>query len=467
MLGISTTNLRLGGFRGKGIDSQAQAHYNRVIADGGIMPSGLIGCNLWFKAVKAVYGVSDITTAIMNGYDPHYLGVKVGVGSGSTLGQAATKLYSCCIAAGDLIQATAASMPLLLVKNTADPNYWYGSGVAGNYCTSNKLLTATSEIDINFNFTYKSNIGFQTFFGDASIFTFLCQMSLTGIFDFRLKIAGSNRLYTSGNFAFTNGVRYWVRITRQSGGQIDFLKSTDGITYSTITTLAGHAGAIQPSTTDNVSVGNYSNTSADTLESKLYRLTVANTIGGAAVIDFNPSSYLASTSQANWTSATGETWTINKSSGSTFTGVLVDRTMIQGNNTTTSMLVIMIGTQPYTEYLSATKNGTGNYILRAAANTRSHSGTNIVLNNGTALNYASTSILRQLITFRNNGASSGIAVNNGTETTGNSGAGNGTTLVISEGAHNIQTIVSSLTDDTAPQRVAMYSAIRQFNGNAY
>ena len=77
------------------IDPQAQAHYDRVIADGGIIPAGLLGCNAWFVAVKAVYAVTDITTAISAGYDPHYLGAKIGAGSGTTLGQAATKLYSC------------------------------------------------------------------------------------------------------------------------------------------------------------------------------------------------------------------------------------------------------------------------------------------------------------------------------------------------------------------------------------
>lgn len=56
---------------GSSIDSQAQAHYDRVIADGGAIPAGLIGCSNFFVAVKAVYSTSDITTAISAGYDPH------------------------------------------------------------------------------------------------------------------------------------------------------------------------------------------------------------------------------------------------------------------------------------------------------------------------------------------------------------------------------------------------------------
>jgi len=52
---------------GEGIDAQAQAHYNRVIADGGLIPSGLVGVNNFFTTVKSIYGTSDITTAISVG----------------------------------------------------------------------------------------------------------------------------------------------------------------------------------------------------------------------------------------------------------------------------------------------------------------------------------------------------------------------------------------------------------------
>ena len=63
---------------GTGIDSQAQAHYNRVIADGGVIPKGLAGCSAYFTAVKAIYATSDITTAIAAAYEPDYLGYKIG-----------------------------------------------------------------------------------------------------------------------------------------------------------------------------------------------------------------------------------------------------------------------------------------------------------------------------------------------------------------------------------------------------
>jgi len=74
---------------GAGIDPQAQAHYNRVIADGGLIPSGLVGVNNFFKTVKGIYGTSDITTAISVGLDAQVLGYKLGAGAGTTAGQAA------------------------------------------------------------------------------------------------------------------------------------------------------------------------------------------------------------------------------------------------------------------------------------------------------------------------------------------------------------------------------------------
>jgi hypothetical protein len=77
-----------------GIDEQAQEHYDRVIADGGVLPSGLGGVNSFFQVVKEIYSTADINTAISVGLDPQVLGYKLGAGSGTTLGQAAQKLYS-------------------------------------------------------------------------------------------------------------------------------------------------------------------------------------------------------------------------------------------------------------------------------------------------------------------------------------------------------------------------------------
>ena len=115
------------------IDAQAQAFYDRVIADGGanaVVPTGLIGVSATFKAVKAIYGVTDITQALSVFYDAHYLAYKKGTGTGATAGRAIEKLYSACGANGDCVQTTLSSQPLLLEHSGT--NYVYLSGVSGN-----------------------------------------------------------------------------------------------------------------------------------------------------------------------------------------------------------------------------------------------------------------------------------------------------------------------------------------------
>ena len=127
MLGISTTNARVGGFRG-GISAEAKTIYNRIIADGGV--SNLSRLNFFVKGLKSIYG--DLANVPVC-YDAHWIGYKLGSGTGATAGQAAAKLYSLTVA-GDAVQATAASQPLLLAHN--GDNYWFGSGVSGNYCST-------------------------------------------------------------------------------------------------------------------------------------------------------------------------------------------------------------------------------------------------------------------------------------------------------------------------------------------
>jgi hypothetical protein len=122
-----------------GIDAQALAHYNAVIADGGVIPGGLTALSNLIKAIKAIYGVTDINSSIPVIYDAHYLGYKLGAGVSGTAtnNQAATKLYSLNPArTADETQTTAANQPLLLAHaGGANNNYWFGSKTGGNYCS--------------------------------------------------------------------------------------------------------------------------------------------------------------------------------------------------------------------------------------------------------------------------------------------------------------------------------------------
>ena len=152
MLGITTTNARVGGFRG-GISAEAKTIYNRIIADGGV--SNLTRLNFFVKGLKAIYG--DLANVPVC-YDAHWIGYKLGSGTGATVGQAAAKLYSLTVA-GDAVQSTAASQPLLLAHNGASTdNYWYSSGGStGNVNAPNISIPTASGISIEVKVSFTTN----------------------------------------------------------------------------------------------------------------------------------------------------------------------------------------------------------------------------------------------------------------------------------------------------------------------
>ena len=127
----------------------------------------------------------------------------------------------------------------------------------------------------------------------------------------------------------------WVKVTRVSAsGEIKFFTSTDGTTYTQLgATISGTTGAI-PSAVYILQIGGYAGSATPlyAFEGKIYRATISNSIGGAPVVDFNPATYNASTSQTAWTSSTGEVWTINTGTATTgYKSALVSRTLVQGD----------------------------------------------------------------------------------------------------------------------------------------
>ena len=71
------------------IDPEAQAVYNRIIADGGV--SDLTRLNYFVVGLKTIYGtLANVPVC----YDAHWIGYKLGSGTGATAGQAVAKLYT-------------------------------------------------------------------------------------------------------------------------------------------------------------------------------------------------------------------------------------------------------------------------------------------------------------------------------------------------------------------------------------
>ena len=330
MLGISVSNARVGGFRG-GVSAEAKTIYNRIIADGGV--SNLTRLNFFVKGLKAIYG--DLANVPVC-YDAHWIGYKLGSGTGATAGQAAAKLYSLTVA-GDAVQSTAASQPLLLAHNGASSdNYWYGSGNDNNYCSTPSSVNTqqTGNIEITaYKITYKS-AGNQSFVSNRRYSFYITSGNFLAFED---SLASTSYSTVSIGSPFSGAVKVYRTAT-----EIKFYTSTDNINFtqlgSTITistTILGTANTLYIGTYG-LAVGFL------TYNNNIGRVTIATSLGGAPVVDFNPATYNAATSQTAWTSATGEIWTISTGTATSgYKGVLVDRTIVQLDRTDDSMSVAL------------------------------------------------------------------------------------------------------------------------------
>lgn len=478
---------------GVGIDAQAQAHYDRVIADGGAIPSGLLGCNSFFVAVKAVYSTTDITTALSAGYDPHYLGFKMGAGSGTTLGQAAQKLYSCCGSSGDLLQTTAASQPLLL-EHSGD-NYWFGSGLAGNYCSTPNAVANQITGDIEFI----AKVNFQDSGSQDTIF--IKSDAVAGssyCYSFwkngnNLAISYSNdgtvaaRVTTISNVSlssigYTYGTDIWVKGSRNATtGDVKFYYGSDGVSWTQL-------GTTQTTTAQSIFnasiplwIGDWANILFP-FKGKIYRATISNSIGGTPVVDFNPNTYNASTSQTEWTSQTGEVWTINTGTAATgYKGVLVDRTIAQGDGIDDRMTSgTLTSKQYFTRYIAINNlYFSGRFVDGNSALTHTIYGTasNFSMFGGSGgFDFVGEVQNRRQLLTANWQAAPNVynRINNSARATTASSIGSasdtGNNLFTDGGGANpanvtLYTMVDSLTND--PLTDAMYNAISTFNNNAF
>jgi hypothetical protein len=478
---------------GAGIDAQAQAHYDRVIADGGLIPSGLVGVNNFFKTVKGIYGTSDITTAISVGLDAQVLGYKLGAGAGTTAGQAAQKLYSCSGASGDVVQTTAASQPLLLVHSGA--NYFQGVGVGGNYVSTPNA--AANQILGDFDFKAEiapyvlnefSSIATKYIFGGQR--SFYWRLMDDAKIQIVLRVSGvDTSVVSSVAYPFAINLKRWIQVTRnETNGEVNFYTSTDGATFTQLgTTQSGPIGSLENAATP-LEIGALSAGAFSVFRGKIYRVTLSNSIGGAPVVDFNPSQYNAATSQTQWTSTTGEVWSIQTGTATTgYKGVLVDRSIVQGDGVDDTLdLNTFILPQPFTIYPAFNNIGdTSNGFLFDAVNTSSNR-VLMIRDGGLNFSYETTpssgavAISRTVKTLELNsvvfnGASSSVQRNNGSSVIGNIGSSGFTSLRLgrasgsggSNGNYVYNTFIIVSSADNSTIRTSMYNYIRSINNNAF
>jgi hypothetical protein len=98
------------------------------------------------------------------------------------------------------------------------------------------------------------------------------------------------------------------------------------------------------------------------------------------LVDFNPASYNRATSQSTWTSATGETWTLNTANtNNALKAAIVDRTMIMGNGTTygmqaASLNMVADAVSNYTLFRRFTTSGANMMLTELSADATTNRG---------------------------------------------------------------------------------------------
>jgi hypothetical protein len=471
---------------GAGIDAQAQAHYNRVIADGGLIPSGLVGVNNFFKTVKGIYGTSDITTAISVGLDAQVLGYKLGAGAGTTAGQAAQKLYSCSGASGDVEQTTAASQPLLLTFDGVN-KYLFLPKVSGNYCSTPRSVA--NEFTGDINFCAKVSIvkgSFQNFcskYGNAGNRSFLFTILASNVLSL---FVGATNYNSTIAVPFANNDLVWVRVTRNSAsGDINYFTSTDNVGSANLVTtwtqlgatVSSPSGAL-PSTIDKtLEIGTDSNGTSGPLEGKIYRCQLYASLNfSAPVVDFNPNQYNAANSQTQWVSTSGETWTINTGTASTgYKGALITKTIVMSDGVDDKLSNTLQMPQYLTEFHAVNQLNFGsNDFISLSGSSLNHllynNGTTLrAYNLGNAVDFTSTANLLQIYTS-DYAVSAEVRTNNSSINTGvltGVAPSNGKTF-FNEGGNYANCILSSYiaasTNLNNTQKTSMYDALKTING---
>lgn len=469
-----------------GIDPQAQIAYDSLIAAGFTTPQGLGGINAAFSVVKEIYGTSDITTAISFFGDPS-LAYEAGAGTGTTAGQAIRTLPNIIdpTRATDAVQTTAASQPLLLT-HTSGSNYYQGVGVTSNFVSTPSATANSGTGDKEFNIT-------ANLLNWSNDYNMLLAKNTGALNGYYIATRTSSRIgygcsrgdvVSTVGHSFANNTLGYIRVTHDTvNGIVRFFTSTDGITY---TQLGANVSITSGATTDTntpLCIGSNNNGSSNIFTGKIYRATISNSIGGAPVVDFNPNQYNPSTSQTQWTSSTGEVWSLNVGTATTgYKGVLVDRTIIQGDGIASRLTSGTLATRQYFTRFAALNYLVGQapeYII-AGNPTENHliyfNSPSLRLYNPTSEISVSGAIANnlQLITGDYNGASSKVRRNSAADVTGTTGLATSTIVnLFSSGSGTLfsNSIINTLIDTVAvsndTQKTAMYNYIRSINNAAF
>jgi hypothetical protein len=372
---------------------------------------------------------------------------------------------------------------LLLAHNGSD-NYWWGSGVSGNYVSTPSVAAnqITSDIEIIAKIDYSNSGSYQFIQSTYATSGYSIGISSTNFIYAEFKVGATNY---GINSTVSIGATFsgFIKVTRTTAdGIAKFFTSLDGITYTQLGANVGTAVGALVVSGANLLIGAY--LGASPFRGKIYRATIANSIGGAPVVDFNPATYNASTSQTQWTSTTGEVWTINTGTATSgYKGQLVSKTIVQGDGVDDKMTSSVItAISDRTNYIAVKTNENSGYVIddinTLAANgvlLRTLPGIGIITNAATVTEASAVNRTLKLSTTKLSTLTQGSAINNGTEVTGVV-VGAQTTdgvMVFANGNGgsysntNINTLIISNSADNATTRTAVYNFIRSINGDAF
>jgi hypothetical protein len=220
----------------------------------------------------------------------------------------------------------------------------------------------TSQCDVKCKIGNVTNAGrFASQDGANRNFDFFFSNNTTGILSIRCNTAFATQVNSSVGLGITSTYSGWVRFTYLSNGvnaDVKFYTSSDGTTWTQLGTTQTIISTGLSFGTCALGVGGNEAGGYNAILGYVYRVLISSTIDGAAQRDFNPNQYNASTSQTQWTSTTGEVWTINTGTDATgYKGVLVDRTIVQSDGIDDLLNATISGSGRFTQYLAVSPFG--------------------------------------------------------------------------------------------------------------
>lgn len=217
--------------------------------------------------------------------------------------------------------------PLLLPYS--GEKYLYAPGVASNHARTPHAAAAaiTGDLDIRARLDAWTSGSARSIIGNVNwnVSGYELELGTTNAIDLIVTLPSSYLRASTVPVPFVAGQSGWIRATRvASTGTVTFYTSEDGESWTQLgTPVTGTAGSITAATQP-IDVGARAAT-GNVTTGRIYRAQVRDGIDGTLVADFDPSR--SQEPHTSFVAATGETWTINRTS----TGrkaVLVDRPLL-------------------------------------------------------------------------------------------------------------------------------------------